>query len=331
MTRTPITDSFGRIHNNLRISVTDRCNIRCFYCMPESVEFLPRKDLLTFEEIDRIVGVLSEFGVDRIRITGGEPLVRKEIWNLIGLIRSRKSIQDIALTTNALLLAEQAQKLRDAGLDRLNISLDTIDPAVFEKITRRKGLDKVLAGIEAAQAAGFKNIRINAVSITGISESEIVPLAQFARDKNLELRFIEFMPLDGDESWQTDQVLSGANVRDLIAKDICALTPSVRTNESQPAIDFDYADGQGRVGFINSVTEPFCGACNRMRITAEGKFRNCLFSSVEWDIAKLMRGGATDSEIVATIRESVSAKKAGHGTDDGRFLRPAKAMYQIGG
>ena len=299
--------------------------------MPEVVKFLPRKELLSFEEIDRAVGIVAALGVDRIRITGGEPLVRSEIWKLIELIRRRKEIKDIALTTNGILLSDQATQLRDAGLDRLNVSLDTIDPSVFERITRRKGLDKVLGGIEAAQKAGFQNIRINAVAISGISETEIVPLAQFAREKGLELRFIEFMPLDGDQSWETQQVLSGDDVRKIIADNVCTVAPAQRENPSQPAVDFDYSDGRGRVGFINSVTDAFCSSCNRMRITAEGKLRNCLFSSSEWDIASLLRNNADDSEIEAAIRTCVSAKKAGHGTDDGRFLRPEKAMYQIGG
>ena len=327
----PITDSFQRVHNSLRIGVTDRCNIRCFYCMPETVQFLPRADLLSFEEIQRLVRILACNGVDRIRITGGEPLVRAELWRLVEMIKSVEGINDIALTTNGLLLADQIEQLISSGLDRINVSLDTVDPQVFEQVTRRKGLDKVLAGIDAAQAAGMKNIRINAVSISGITESEIVPLAQFARRKNLELRFIEFMPLDGDQAWETGQVLSGESVKSIIESKVAALVPVIRDNPSQPAVDYAYHDQDTRVGFINSVTEPFCGDCNRMRVTAEGKFRNCLFSSAEWDVRELLRSGASDSEIETAIRKCVSAKKAGHGTDDGAFLRPEKAMYQIGG
>ncbi|MFT5302126.1 MAG: cyclic pyranopterin phosphate synthase [Mariniblastus sp.] len=327
----PIIDSFGRTHTSIRIGVTDRCNIRCFYCMPETVKFMPQADVLTFEEIHRLVQVLAKCGVDRIRLTGGEPLVRAQIWKLITMLRSVEGIREIALTTNGLLLADQAEQLRSAGLDRLNVSLDTIDPDRFKQITRRKGLDKVLAGIEAAQAAGFSKIRINAVSIVGISETEIVPLARFSREKDLQLRFIEFMPLDGDEAWQTQQVLSGAKVRQIITEGIGPLVPGKRPNASQPAIDYSYSDGKGSVGFINSVTEPFCGACDRMRVTAEGKFRNCLFSSVEWDVRDALRGDASDEEIEAIVRQCVKAKKSGHGTDDGQFHRPEKAMYQIGG
>ena len=299
--------------------------------MPEIVQFLPKRDVLTFEEILRLVQILAAQGVDRIRITGGEPLVRKNLATLIGLIKSVPGIKDIALTTNGILLADQAQSLRDAGLDRLNVSLDTIDPEVFERITRRKGLDKVLNGIKVAHAVGFTNIRINAVSMVGISETEIVPMAEFCRDNNLELRFIEFMPLDGDEAWQTNQVLSGDQVREMISREVGLLVPAERKDLSQPAVDYGYVEGNGSVGFINSVTQPFCGDCNRMRVTAEGKFRNCLFSGEEWDVRELLRGEATDAEIEALIRDCVMHKKAGHGTNDGNFLRPEKAMYQIGG
>ncbi len=331
MKHLPIVDSFGRVHTSLRVSVTDRCNIRCFYCMPETVKFMPQRDVLTFEEIERLVRVLAAVGVDRIRITGGEPLVRAELWKLISMIKRISGIKEVALTTNGLLLAEQATQLKSAGLDRLNVSLDTVNPDVFERISRRKGLDRVLQGITAAQEAGFSQIRINAVAITGISESEIVPLARFARDRNLLLRFIEFMPLDADEAWESAQVLTGERIRQIVDSQVAPIVVANRTDVSQPAVDYEYVDGQGRVGFINSVTEPFCGTCNRMRVTAEGKFRNCLFSSVEWDVRKLLRSEATDGEIEATIRDCIVAKKLGHGSEDGRFLRPDKAMYQIGG
>ena len=312
----PIVDAFGRVHTSLRVGVTDRCNIRCFYCMPEIVKFLPHRDVLSFEEIERVVRILASMGVDRVRITGGEPLVRAEIWKLISMIRGIDGIEEIALTTNGLLLADQAKQLKSAGLDRLNVSLDTVDPLVFERITRRKGLEKVLDGIATAQQVGFENIRLNAVSISDVSETEIVPLAKFARAQNLELRFIEFMPLDGDEAWQTRQVLSGGDVKNLITTKVGSLVPSERPNSSQPAVDFCYSDGIGSVGFINSVTEPFCSSCDRMRITAEGKFRNCLFSSVEWDVREVLRSEADDVAIERLIRECVAAKKLGHGSND---------------
>lgn len=331
MSRLPIVDSFQRVHKNLRISVTDRCNIRCFYCMPETVEFLPSNQILSFEEIYRTAKLMATMGVNRIRITGGEPLVRSQVWKLIEMLRSIDGIDDIAMTTNGILLAEHAVQLRDAGLDRLNISLDTLDANRFEQITRRKGLDKVLAGIDAAQEAGFEKIRVNAVSIAGLTESDIVPLASFAREKGLELRFIEFMPLDGDQDWQSSKVIDGESIRQTIGTEIGALRPASRADISQPAIDFEYLDSRGRVGFINPVSEPFCSNCDRLRITAEGKLRNCLFSTVEWDLLTPLRDGRSDSEIEALVRECVWAKKAGHGIDSSEFERPQKAMYQIGG
>ena len=327
----PVVDSLGRVHKSFRISVTDRCNIRCFYCMPETVQFLPRHEILTFEEITRVAKIGASVGVSRIRLTGGEPLVRGQLWKLVQMLKAIDGIEDVALTTNGILLAAQAEKLRSHGLDRVNISLDTLDPETFERITRRKGLDKVLAGIDAAIEAGFEQVRINAVSMAGITDSEIIPLAQFARRKQLELRFIEFMPLDGDEAWQREQVLSGEAIRQAIGQNVGLLEPVPRPHAAQPATDYEYADGSGRVGFINSVSEPFCGSCARIRMTAEGQFRNCLFSTREWDLRTLLRTGASDDQILATMRDSVAAKAAAHGIDSKEFQRPAKAMYQIGG
>ena len=331
MNSLPIIDSFGRIHTSLRVSVTDRCNIRCFYCMPEVVRFLPQREVLTFEEIFRVVRIAAELGVTKIRLTGGEPLVRAELWKLVEMLVALPGIEEVALTTNGILLAEQAVALKQAGLRRLNVSLDSIDPAVFQQITRRPGLEKVLAGIMAAKDAGFESIRLNAVSIKGLTESEIGPLAQFARQHELDLRFIEFMPLDADGAWERNQVLSGSDVVKIIEAEVGTLELAARSDLRQPAVDFQYVDGRGRVGFINSVSEPFCESCNRMRITAEGKFRNCLFSTVEWDLRELLRSGADDRQIAERIRECVAAKKAGHGMDSHDFRRPQKSMYQIGG
>ena len=327
----PIIDSFGRIHTSLRVSVTDRCNIRCFYCMPEVVRFLPQREVLTFEEIFRVVRIASEMGVTKIRLTGGEPLVRAELWKLVEMLVEIPRIEEVALTTNGILLEEQALALKQAGLHRLNVSLDSIDPAVFQQITRRPGLEKVLAGIVAAKEAGFESIRLNAVSIKGLTESAIGPLARFARQHELELRFIEFMPLDADGAWERNQVLSGLDVFKIIEAEVGALEVATRPDPNQPAVDFQYVTGGGKVGFINSVSEPFCGSCNRLRITAEGKFYNCLFSAVDWDLRELLRSGAGDQKIDDRIRECVSAKKAGHGMDSDEFRRPQKSMYQIGG
>jgi GTP 3',8-cyclase len=333
-----LLDSFGRVHNNLRISVTDRCNIRCFYCMPaENVQFKPRNELLTFEEIVRFVRVAAKLGINKLRLTGGEPLLRHELPKLVEQLGKVPGIRDIALTTNGILLDEQAVALKAAGLQRLNISLDALSEEVFEQISRRKGLQRVLDGIAAAQLAGFRRIRLNAVSIRGITESEIVPLAEFARKHELELRFIEYMPLDAEQHWQHDQVFGGNEIREIIDREVGELEPLPVEDPSQPATDFRYVDGGGRVGFINPVTQPFCGHCNRLRLTAEGQVRNCLFSTVEWDARAILRDASineaavADERIAALIATCVGAKKLGHGIDTPSFIRPERAMYQIGG
>jgi cyclic pyranopterin phosphate synthase len=274
---------------------------------------------------------VSSTGIDKIRITGGEPLLRAELPALIKQLRAIQQIRDIGITTNGILLAEQADALREAGLDRVNISLDTLREETFQKISRRPGLDRVLSGIAAAKKAGFEQIRLNAIAIKGLTEAEIIPLAQFAREHDLELRFIEFMPLDAEEKWKQESVLSGELIRAKLSQEFGPLIPTRRTDLSQPAMDYEFADGHGRIGLISSVTEPFCGRCNRLRITAEGQVRNCLFSSVEWNARDLMRRGGNDGELLQLVRDSVSAKKRGHGKDDLQFARPERAMYQIGG
>jgi cyclic pyranopterin phosphate synthase len=328
----PLIDTLGRVHTNLRLSVTDRCNIRCFYCMPdENVRFKPRSELLTFEEIERFTRVAAGLGVNKLRLTGGEPLVRHDLPKLVARLARIDGIHDIALTTNGILLEEQAQALKDAGLTRVNISLDALSAETFRKIARRDGLDRVLAGIHAAKRVGFTKIRLNAVAIKGITEPEIVPLTRFARDEGMEMRFIEFMPLDAEHNWQHDQVLSGEEIRSAIEEAIGPLEPASRPDPSQPATDFQFADGSGTVGFINPVTQPFCEDCNRLRLTAEGQVRNCLFSTVEWDARAILRGGGSDAELAQLIRDCVRAKKPGHGIDSSDFVRPERAMYQIGG
>jgi cyclic pyranopterin phosphate synthase len=297
----------------------------------EHVQFLPRAELLTFEEIVRFVRVVVRLGVNKLRLTGGEPLVRNDLPMLVKMLAEVKGIRDIALTTNGLLLAEQAADLRAAGLQRLNISLDALSEAAFEQIARRKGLQQVLDGIDAAQQAGFRKIRLNAVSIRGITENEIVPLAQFARQHGLELRFIEYMPLDAEHRWNHEQLLSGKEVREIIEREIGRLEALPVADASQPATDFQYVDGGGIVGLINPVSQPFCGACNRLRLTAEGQVRNCLFSTVEWDARAVLRGGGTDEQLVDLVTACVVAKKVGHGIDSPDFVQPQRAMYQIGG
>lgn len=327
----PLVDRFGRVHTNLRISVTDRCNIRCFYCMPdEKLRFLPRAQILSFEEIARFVRAVVPFGVRKLRLTGGEPLVRAGLSRLVAQLAAIDGVQDLALTTNGILLAEQAAVLQAAGLQRLNISLDSLKEETFRAISRREGLHRVLAGIAAAQEAGFERIRLNAVAIRDLTEAEIVPLVRFARERNMEMRFIEFMPLDAEGKWDDGQVLAGEEIRRTIEREVGRLEPVPRDDPSQPAIDFRFADG-GVVGFINPVTHPFCGDCNRLRITAEGKLRNCLFSTEEWDARELLRGEASDDAIVALVRDCLAAKKAGHGVDGDGFAHSARAMYQIGG
>jgi cyclic pyranopterin phosphate synthase len=328
----PLIDRLGRVHTSLRISVTDRCNIRCFYCMPnENVRFKPRDEILTFEEITRFVRVVSQMGVRRLRLTGGEPLVRAGVPSLVEQLARLPHIQDIALTTNGILLVEQAEALRIAGLQRLNISLDTLREDVFRQISRREGLDRVLAGIAAAQDAGFQKIRLNAVAIQGLTEEEIVPLARFARQRGLELRFIEYMPLDAEQQWQSKDVLDGDTIRRVLEAEFGPLRPVGRVHPSQPASDFEFADGGGRIGLIQPVSQPFCGACDRLRLTAEGQVRNCLFSTAEWDARALLRGGGTDDELADVIRDCVLAKAPAHGIGSAEFVRPERAMYQIGG
>ena len=333
MSHTPsLLDAFGRVHTNLRISVTDRCNIRCFYCMPnENVRFKPRSEILTFEEIERVARVAAEQGINKLRLTGGEPLVRANLDVLVRKLAAIEVIEDIALTTNGILLEEQAAALHAAGLHRLNISLDAMSEETFRTIARREGLDRVFAGIAAAQRVGFRKLRLNAVAIRGLTEPEIVPLARYAREHGLELRFIEFMPLDAEQRWQQDQVLSGETIRQRIEAEIGPLVPADRPDPSQPANDFEYVDGGGRVGFINPVTAPFCQACNRLRLTAEGQLRNCLFSIAEWDARAVLRRGGSDAELSELLHDCVRHKKPGHGIDSPEFLRPERAMYQIGG
>jgi cyclic pyranopterin phosphate synthase len=328
----PLIDQLGRVHTSLRISVTDRCNIRCFYCMPnENVQFVPRAELLSFEEITRFVRVIAQMGVRRLRLTGGEPLMRSDLPRLVEQLAAVSGVDDLALTTNGMLLSEQAAALRKAGLRRINISLDTLREDVFQKISRRPGLDRVLAGIAAAQDAGFERIRLNAIAIHGLTEDEIVPLARFARERRLELRFIEFMPLDAEQHWQSTDVLDGETIRRILEAEFGALVPIGRDHPSQPASDFQYADGSGRIGLIRPVSQPFCGDCDRLRLTAECQVRNCLFSTAEWDARAILRSGGSDDELAQLVRDCVWAKAPAHGIGTSDFVRPERAMYQIGG
>jgi cyclic pyranopterin phosphate synthase len=326
-----LVDAFGRVHTDLRISVTDRCNLRCSYCMPAEVVFVPREELLTYEEIARVARVAAALGLRTIRLTGGEPLVRRDIDALVRVLVDTPGVDEVSLTTNGLLLADQAERLREAGLARLNVSLDALSEETFERIARRRGLEQVLAGIAAAKAAGFDTIRINAVSIRGLTETEIVPLAAFCRRENLQLRFIEFMPLDADGAWASDQVLSGADVRAILESEVGPLEALPVVDPGQPSVDWRWTDGGGIVGFIDPVTNPFCERCDRLRLTADGQFRNCLFATDEWDVRSVVRGGGDDAMLADMLRRCVAAKRAAHGIGSQGFERPARAMYQIGG
>src|SRR5262245_54769328 len=331
--RSPLSalrDRFGRVHNNLRITVTDRCNLRCTYCMPEEVTFMDRSELLTFEEIAQFVRVAAMLGIDKIRLTGGEPLMRRDLPQLVRLLGEIKGISDIGLTTNGILLAEQAQAFHDAGLRRINISLDTLDPDRFRQLARRDGLDRVIEGILAAKRAGFRPIKINAVSIRGITENEVVPLARFAREHGLELRFIEYMPIGADQ-WERSKVYFAHEILEQLEKEIAPLVPVDDYDPRAPAMEFRYTDGGGRVGIIASISRPFCLSCNRIRLTADGKLRNCLFALDEVDIKSLLRGGATAAEMADVIRRNVSAKWEGHEINTSRFIKPLRTMHTIGG
>jgi len=328
---TGLIDRFGRRHTDLRVSVTDRCNLRCTYCMPAETVFRDREELLSFEEIARVAAVAAAEGIRTIRLTGGEPLLRRDFDRLVRLLVAVPGIEEVAATTNGLLLADQAERLAAAGLARLNVSLDAIRPEAFELLARRPGLDRVLAGLAAARAAGFTDIRINAVSIRGLSEHEVVPLAAFCRREGLHLRFIEFMPLDAEAAWDADRVLSGAAVRVILERELGPLEPLPPTDPGQPEVDWRWRDGGGLIGFIDPVSHPFCDRCDRLRLTADGQFRNCLFSTTEWDVRRLLREGHCDAAIAEALRECVAAKRAAHGIGSPGFERPGRAMYEIGG
>jgi cyclic pyranopterin phosphate synthase len=326
----PLLDTFGRVHNNLRISVTDRCNLRCTYCMPEEVTFLDRHELLTFEEITRFVEIAAPLGIDKIRLTGGEPLMRRDLPRLVHMLCGVPGIKDLGLTTNGILLADQAQALFDAGMRRINVSLDALDPGRFRQLSRRDGLERVIAGILAAKKAGFHPVKVNAVSLRGITEAEVVPLARFARKHDLEMRFIEYMPIGADQ-WERGKVYFAHEILEQLEKEVCPLVPAEDYDPRAPAMEFRYTDGGGRVGIIASVSRPFCMSCNRVRLTAEGKLRNCLFALDETDIKPLLRGGASAAEIAAVVRKNVESKWEGHEINTARFIKPLRTMHAIGG
>jgi cyclic pyranopterin phosphate synthase len=337
-----LVDPYGRTVRDLRIAVTDRCNFRCTYCMPEEgMQWLPREEILTFEELERLARLCVErFGVDGIRLTGGEPTVRAHLPVLVEKLSHLRVPADVdsayagrkpdlSITTNGATFRLLAHELRAAGLDRVNVSLDTLDRERFVQMTRRDELHRVLDGIAAAQEAGFSPVKVNAVVQRGVNDDEVVALAEFGRREGVQVRFIEFMPLDATGDWHAGSVVS----QDEIVSTIAAVHPlePVPARGSAPADRWRYLDGRGEVGVIPSVTRPFCGDCDRVRLTAEGQFRTCLFATREFDLRALLRGGASDDEVAAEIVRAVGTKWAGHRIGQVSFIRPARSMSQIGG
>jgi GTP 3',8-cyclase len=328
----PLVDSWGRCIESVRISVTDKCNFRCTYCMPaEGLIWLKREEVLSFEEITRLARVLAAMGVSEVRLTGGEPLIRRELPELVRMLAETPGVDDLSLTTNGILLDRLAGPLVDAGLQRLNVSLDSLNHTRFAEITRRDALDRVLAGLEEAERyPELRPIKVNCVAVKGFTEEEVPALAELARRKPYVVRFIEFMPLDADEAWREDQVLTGAEIRALIE---AAHGPLVElpAKASSTAKRYAFADGKGELGFVNPVSEPFCSACDRIRVTADGQLRTCLFSRREWDLKTPLRDGSSDEQLAAAIRRAVAHKELKHRINDPGFVRASRSMSQIGG
>jgi cyclic pyranopterin phosphate synthase len=331
MARDPLHDGHGRRISDLRVSVTDRCNFRCQYCMPaEGLPWLQRAEVLRFEEIERLVTVMAELGVQTLRLTGGEPLVRRDFPTLAALLTAVDGLDEISVTTNGFLLERDAAALVAAGIDRFNISVDSLQRDRFYAQTRRDALPRVLGGLQ--HLASFPEahpIKINAVAIRGFTEQEVLPFARFAREHPYEVRFIEYMPLDGDRAWKPEQVLTGAEIRAAIHA-VYPLDEAQRDPHATARVH-PFADGQGRIGFINPVSEPFCDDCNRIRLTADGRLRTCLFSLNETDLRGPLRAGATDDDLEQLIRDAVWAKELKHRVNDPGFVQPARTMSAIGG
>jgi cyclic pyranopterin phosphate synthase len=328
----PLVDGWGRQIASVRISVTDKCNFRCTYCMPaEGLDWLRRDEILAFEEIQRLTSVLARLGVNEVRLTGGEPLVRRDVPNLVAMLAAIPGVDDLSLTTNGILLARHAQALVDAGLRRINVSLDSLDHVRFAEITRRDALDQVLAGLAAAEKfPELRPIKVNCVAIKGFTEQEVPALAALARRKPYVVRFIEFMPLDADRAWTADQVLTGGEIRSLIEAEHGPLV-EIPAKASSTAKRFRFADGAGEIGFVNPVSEPFCSSCDRIRITADGQLRTCLFSRREWDVKTALRDGRSDSEIADFLRFAVQHKELKHRVNEPGFVPASRSMSQIGG
>jgi cyclic pyranopterin phosphate synthase len=329
--RAPLVDGHGRAIGDVRVSVTDRCNFRCQYCMPaEGLPWLERSELLTYEEMARVIGLLAEMGVHDVRLTGGEPLARRELWRLVELVSADRNVHDVSLTTNGYLLERQVERLVAAGLRRINVSLDALAPDKFFQLTRRDSLAQVLAGLEAAERfPELRPIKVNAVALRDFTEGEVLAFAELARRKPYVVRFIEFMPLDADRTWSRERVLPNAELREMIDA-VYPLVPVGRERHGTSG-RWRFADGAGEVGFISPVTEPFCGDCNRIRITADGKLRTCLFSMRETDLRAPLREGASDDELADVVRAAVWRKELKHRVNDPGFVQPERTMSQIGG
>lgn len=327
----PLYDGHGRPIGDLRVSVTDRCNFRCQYCMPaEGLPWLEREEILTFEELTRVVGLISSMGVHDVRLTGGEPLVRRRFPLLAAMLKQLPDVHELSVTTNGFLLERDAQALVEAGIDRFNVSVDSLQRDRFYQLTRRDALPQVLRGLE--KLASFPEahpIKVNAVAIRGFTEDEVLPFAEFARREPYEIRFIEFMPLDGDRAWRSDRVLTGAEIREQIDA-VYPLEPVVRAPHATARV-YRFKDGNGQIGFINPVSQPFCADCNRIRLTADGRLRTCLFSLNETDLRGVMRDGADDAELERIIREAVWRKELKHHVGEPGFIQPSRTMSAIGG
>ena len=331
MTLEQLYDGHGRRISDLRVSVTDRCNFRCQYCMPaDGLPWLERDEILSFEEIERIVRLMARMGVTDLRLTGGEPLVRREFPRLVSMLAPIEGIEDLSLTTNGYLLDRDAAALVDAGIKRVNVSIDSLQRDRFFQLTRRDSLGRVLRGLEAIGAfPQVRPIKVNAVALRGFTEEEALPFAEFARSTSYQVRFIEFMPLDGDHAWSQDRVLPGEELRAIIDS-VYPLEEVPREPHSTARV-YRFADGQGEIGFINPVSEPFCADCNRVRLTAEGKLRTCLFSLGETDLREVLRGGADDGELERVIRDAVWRKELKHHVGEPGFRQPPRTMSAIGG
>src|ERR671931_1059631 len=331
MARAPLQDGHGRKIGDVRVSVTDRCNFRCQYCMPaEGLPWLERAEILSFEEIERLVALLADMGVRDLRLTGGEPLVRRDFPALAARLCALDALAEVSVTTNGYLLERDAEALVRAGVDRFNVSIDSLQRDRFFEMTRRDALPRVLAGLETlAQFPEAHPIKVNAVAMRGFTEDEALPFARFAREHPYEVRFIEFMPLDADHNWTPDSVLSGEEIRAAIS----AVYPLEREPREPHATArvYRFADGRGRIGFINPVSEPFCGDCNRIRLTADGRLRTCLFSLNETDLRGPLRSGASDDELEEIIRDAVWRKELKHHVNEPGFIQPARTMSAIGG